>query len=207
MKLAKFFKAASAATLIGAAAVAILLVVGAWLAIDTAMLDGYNSFNYPQIFHSVMTNDVAGVRYLTTQNANEVSRRNDLGETPLHLAVAYSGKELLDQLHDFGAELNAQDKTGMTPLHVAAMYGRAGAAKWLIDNGAKIELRDRFGDTPLATAAIFGKPELYRLLVQRGADESTKNNDGRTPRQLAEHYGQTEMLAFLNGYSAAVTSQ
>jgi len=58
--------------------------------------------------------------------------------TALHDAAMYSGKEIMNLLISYGADVNARDEHQSTPLHQAAMLNNIEAAKALVEHGADI---------------------------------------------------------------------
>ena len=136
-----------------------------------------------------------------------VNARNEMEQTPLHIAVIFRREEAMTKILSADADVNVQDRTGMTPLHIAAMYGRASFAKVLLEHGAQLDLPDNFGDTPLLTAAVFGKPNVYRLLLEHGARADVRNKDGLDARGLAQKYQQADMIAYLDNLAASSTPQ
>ncbi len=72
--------------------------------------------------------------------------RNELGETPLHLAAT---SEVVQTLLKYGADIEAKDDKGETPIHEAVKYGNAEVVKALIAAGADVNAPDNEGLTPL----------------------------------------------------------
>ena len=50
---------------------------------------------------------------------------NSGGQRPAHYASSKGHLQILQKLHEIGADFHAADKTGATPLHRAASTGRA----------------------------------------------------------------------------------
>jgi hypothetical protein len=75
-----------------------------------------------------------------------VSLANDAGETALHLA-AYSGNlQLMEQLLDRGAAIDATNKEGETSLAYAARKGMSATVRLLLQRGADESLQDQYGE-------------------------------------------------------------
>ena len=118
---------------------------------------------------------------------------DDLGRTPLHLAVALShNPSVVQLLVDAGAELEARDRHGSTPLHSAISNTNLSVIRALLDVGADVEARDRRGHTPLHTT-LFSAMGLFnrmnrgshyaavvQLLLDAGADMEAENSFGET---------------------------
>ena len=78
--------------------------------------------------------------------------------------------ELMKQLKDQGADVNARDDNGMTPICWTAYYNNLEAMKWLIDQGADANAKDRFGNTPISYAKQNKHDQAVKLLLENGAD-------------------------------------
>lgn len=54
----------------------------------------------------------------------DINKTNNLGRTPLHLAILSKKRNLIQSLIDAGADLNIPDNTGVTPLDMIRKYNR-----------------------------------------------------------------------------------
>ena len=70
-------------------------------------------------------------------------------DTPLHYAVRYKSKEIVELLLKNNANINSKNANGTTPLHVAAYYNSKDIAEILIDKGANINAADKNGKKPI----------------------------------------------------------
>jgi hypothetical protein len=68
----------------------------------------------------------------------DVNKRDETGQTPLHFAIRYAPNTVNDLLAA-GANVNAQDHKGITPMHVAVLY-RKSMIEPLLLKGADIAL-------------------------------------------------------------------
>ena len=71
---------------------------------------------------------------------------NHRGDQPLHIAAKYSCPEVVEQLLDVGAEINAHDRDKLTPLQLAVAAGDK------IDNARLLRIRGALFDVWSATA-------------------------------------------------------
>jgi ankyrin repeat protein len=154
----------------------------------------------------------------------DVSRGNELGETPLFYA---RNAKIAALLVEAGAKINVKDEWGNTPLGGATSNGAVDVVKFLIERGADpnqgllsgaclegmvgiVEallaggadpnVANEDGVTPLMDAAQAGKKHcaaITRLLVAAGAKLEAKMSDGRFPLQWHATYGTPESVQVL----------
>lgn len=70
------------------------------------------------------------------------------GRCPLHEAVRSGSADLVRDLIQHGAQIDAQDRAGLSPLHHAAEQDQLKCAQILLAAGADHRLRDNAGQTP-----------------------------------------------------------
>jgi ankyrin repeat protein len=114
--------------------------------------------------------DSVGAELLLADGA-EVNAKNNIGETPLHLAVSDGKKDVAELLLANKAEVDAKDNNGWTPLHWAAIYDHKDVAELLLANKAEVNAKDNNGWTPLHWAAGKGRKDVAELLRQHGGHE------------------------------------
>ena len=108
--------------------------------------------------------------------------------TPLHYAVYYGHKKVIELLIAKGADVKAKDMKGRTPLHEAAASGHKEIVEVLIANGAK---HDSGGSTPLDCAVQGGHKEIIELLITAGADVNARDVGEWGPLHMAVKLGHT----------------
>jgi len=95
-------------------------------------------------------------------------RRSDL--TAALVSAARTGHlNAIQQLLDFGVDINGQSDIGMTPLHAAAYAGLSETCAYLVEHGASLIPVDVGYPTPLHLACYWGRTEVVRYLVDQGA--------------------------------------
>ncbi|CAH1780189.1 unnamed protein product [Owenia fusiformis] len=114
-----------------------------------------------------------------------IHKRNERGETVLHLAAIRGDCKQTKKLIKAGADVNAKDFAGWTALHEACNHGWLDVAKALLRNGADVNVQGLENDTPLHDAAINGHIKLVRLLVRHGANPYQQNSKGTSPLDVA----------------------
>jgi ankyrin repeat protein len=155
---------------------------------------------------AVKTNDIGKINMLLSSGA-DVNDRDQLGETPLHVAAVRGYREASSLLIANGADVNAEDKRGLTPLHAAAWMGHTEIVTMLITEGADISARDEDGVVALHAAALAGRKDAVALLITKGAAINAKNKDGITPLHAAALAGHKETVALLIARGADVTAE
>ncbi|KAK8405825.1 hypothetical protein O3P69_001947 [Scylla paramamosain] len=118
-----------------------------------------------------------------------VNKRNERGETPLHVAAIKGDSDRISQLISQGADVNATDYAGWSPLHEACNRGFYEVSKVLIEAGADVNAKGLDNDTPLHDACINNHFKLVRLLLRCGAGVDVVNRRGKTPRDVCRSPG------------------
>ena len=134
----------------------------------------------------------------------DVNAKDNMGNTPLHLAAIVGYSTIAEALISAGADVNAQDQSKFTPLHFASLSGRLKILEMLLKAGADVKLRtDEENDrgTPLLMAAyrtsLYDKLDFFegvKLLLQAGADPNETDNRGATPLMYAAQGGYLESV-------------
>lgn len=172
--------------------------------------------------HVAATGDVEILKMLLARGA-DTSVRNDLGNTPLLLAVREGPEETVRTLVEAGADVNAANpSTGDGPLEVALQEGRPTIADYLRSKGAKpraeaaIPRRGPYlGEKPPGqTPVIFApnlvsneKSELNAVFSPDGNEFYFARRRGEQPvasfvvRQQDGVWGRPQMLTLAGEYS------
>ncbi|KAJ9577474.1 hypothetical protein L9F63_005975 [Diploptera punctata] len=111
-------------------------------------------------------------------------RRNEKGETQLHVACINGNLALAKRLIEQGHPVNERDHCGWLPLHEASNHGYRDIVEFLLDNGANINDPGGIkcgGITPLHDAASCGHLSVVELLLERGATVASFTDEGDTP--------------------------
>ncbi|KAH8987658.1 ankyrin repeat-containing domain protein [Lactarius hatsudake] len=141
--------------------------------------------------------DYWSVARLFLELGADVNERYDGEQTLLHWASERRRLEYMQNLLDFGANVNATDKWGRTPLHLvhdttedAFDEDNFAPTQLLVVRGADVNQPDDAGSTPLHQ--VFERSweldlELVRMLVDAGAKVNVKDRQGRTPLHTMFH--------------------
>ncbi|XP_041375498.1 ankyrin repeat domain-containing protein 11-like [Gigantopelta aegis] len=120
-----------------------------------------------------------------TPGDKKVNKRNDRGETSLHMAAKRGDIKQTKKLIKAGANVNVKDYAGWTPLHEACNRGMLSVAKQLMKAGANVNVQGFENDTPLHDASVNGHQKLVELLLKHGANPLQLNLKGKTPVDVA----------------------
>ncbi|XP_043916279.1 nuclear factor NF-kappa-B p105 subunit [Protopterus annectens] len=118
-----------------------------------------------------------------------INMRNDLYQTPLHLAVVTKQTDVLDHLLMARADVNLLDRHGNSVLHLAAKQGDVDILKILLSHekvARLINLPDGNGFNAIHLAVMANSLACLRLLISAGANvDAQEQSSGRTALHLA----------------------
>jgi uncharacterized protein len=132
-----------------------------------------------------------------------------VGDYPLEYAIYWSPLAFIEQLIEFGADVNYPDQTGFPSL-IAALCSRSPdklrIVELLLANGADVGQRGVNDWTPLHHAIVERDAEAVRLLLAHGADPmlKTRIDDCTSPFEDAAAIGFTAGAELM---SAAVSDR
>ncbi|MGH0133760.1 UNVERIFIED_CONTAM: hypothetical protein FKN15_067305 [Acipenser sinensis] len=122
----------------------------------------------------------------SSRQKDKVNKRNERGETPLHMAAIRGDTKQVKELISLGADVNVKDFAGWTPLHEACNLGYYDVAKVLIAAGAEVNTQGLDDDTPLHDASSSGHRDIVKLLLRHGGNAFQANNRGERPVDVAD---------------------
>ncbi|OQR70923.1 serine/threonine-protein phosphatase 6 regulatory ankyrin repeat subunit C-like [Tropilaelaps mercedesae] len=149
----------------------------------------------------------------------DVSARDKLWQTPLHVAAANNAftcaqailahQERRQAATNGSAHLkfnflDISDKFGRTCLHHAVFNGHVQMARLLLDHGASPDILDKKQRRPAHYAAFLGHADLLRLLAQHGAQLEVFDQDRLTPLHAACAGGRSVAVQALLAMGARV---
>lgn len=155
------------------------------------------------LHHAVAKNHMPTVQRLLDKEAS-VNAINNLGCTPLHVAVTFALGDLAGVLLERGASLEVRDSEGATPLLLAAMLGEPDMVNLLLAKGADASVRFPKGSTVLHAAVEGGHDKVITALLSSGRmDVGAMRQDGATCLTLASGLNSLSALTVLleNGVS------
>ena len=112
------------------------------------------------------------VHALLRKGADVNYKSGELQQTAVHFAAKNESGRLkcLELLHEYGADLNAQDLDHVTALHLACTMENIDLFNFLMKNGANINLADLDLETPLVRAILAQNPYMIKSLIAAGCD-------------------------------------
>ncbi|XP_061441528.1 nuclear factor NF-kappa-B p105 subunit isoform X2 [Rhineura floridana] len=135
-------------------------------------------------------------------NADDILNvRNDLYQTPLHLAVITKQAGVVKDLLRAGADVSLLDRHGNSVLHLAAKQGDEKVLSMLLNHKEAFLMRDLpngEGLTVIHLAVIANSMSCLRLLIAAGADvNAQEQKSGRTALHLAVEQGNISLAGCL----------
>ena len=99
----------------------------------------------------------------------DIDLKEDIDQTPLHLATQEGHVEVMQILLNSGAKVDEQDQYGYTPLHYAAIIRNIQAIKLLLEYKPNLDLKNYYGET--VCELLKGFPELDEQLLNLSAEK------------------------------------
>lgn len=109
---------------------------------------------------------------------------------------------LVTELLDRGASVDARDRLGARPLSHAARSGHLDMVDLLLARGAPVDARNLAGSTALYFAAERGHAAIVQRLIDRGADVNLTGRSGATPVAAAAYAGRDMVVRMLLAHGA-----
>ncbi|KAL7982073.1 hypothetical protein Chor_001130 [Crotalus horridus] len=143
------------------------------------------------LFDYAVTGDV---KMLLAVQRHLTAVQDENGDNVLHLAIIHLHTELVKNLLEVIANMNAADVLNVrndlyqTPLHLAVITRQAGIVKALLGAGADVNLLDRHGNSVFHLAAQQGDEAVLSMLLQHkeaSVMRDLPNGDGLTVLHLA----------------------
>uniref|UniRef100_A0A8C6WSF8 SOCS box domain-containing protein n=1 Tax=Neogobius melanostomus TaxID=47308 RepID=A0A8C6WSF8_9GOBI len=116
-----------------------------------------------------------------------------LASSPIHRAATKDHWECIEQLVQFGADVDQHiDHTG-SPLNIASKHQQLSAVRKLLQLGANVNNMVS-GESALHTAARLSCPEIVSTLLEYGADHNLRDPQGKLPVELAPRHSRVAQL-------------
>ncbi|KAL4168779.1 hypothetical protein KRP22_012171 [Phytophthora ramorum] len=146
------------------------------------------------------------VKSLLNDGTN-INAMNEVGITPLRLALDSGNTEMAAVLLEHGADMTAGKQYGSSMLHVAVRNGNEEMVQLLLDRGADLSATDGNGSSTLHIAVRSENVEMVQLLLAENADITAKEEDGSTVLHIAVSSGNSKMIKLLLDHGAALEAR
>ena len=165
---------------------------------DGFRFDEFDDDNNNVVMYAVKGGNIETVKYLIKLGAS-VNYHNNLGITPLGLAVRKNHYVMVKAMLDVGANVNIKDGEGNTPLFDAVKENNDLLIKLLIQNGANVLIKNNVGDTILHLMAQDQSSQfiMQKLLDTNRLNVNVKNKLGKTPLYIAIEQYKNNIVDFL----------
>jgi ankyrin repeat protein len=120
----------------------------------------------------------------------------------LFSAVDRNCLDLVTELLDHGASVDARDRFGARPLSHAARFGHLAMVDLLLARGAPLDARNLAGGTALFVAADGNHTQVAQRLIERGVDVNIAGRSGVTPVAAAAFKGNDAIVEALLAHGA-----
>lgn len=128
---------------------------------------------------------------------DRVDLATERGKTALMAAASAGAVDLVRDLLQLGADVNARNQMGGTALMYAAAAGDTETVTLLLANGADTNKQSVNGWTALMMAAAKNRTGVAAILVARAADVNLPDVYGWTPLMRAVYAGYADMVDIL----------
>jgi ankyrin repeat protein len=133
----------------------------------------------------------------------DVNYIDGYGKSLVHVAAEEGNSELIRELAERGADLNAMNVRGEVALSLAILNQHRGTAQLLIQEGADVSATGAWL-TPIAAAIRVDDQQTASTLLRLGADVHAMGRGGETPLFLAAFFGRLAIVEQLIEHGADV---
>ena len=165
---------------------------------------------FKSVLHSASRGGSSLVQALIREHDADVNVRDEVDDTPLHVAAVEGKIEVTSSLiSEFGCDPNVRGKCDRSVLHNACEHGSVSFVRTLIQkHKADINARDHANNMPLHVAALNGKAEVALCLISEfSCDPNVKGDFGRSVLHSACEGGSISLVrSLLNEFGADLSA-
>jgi len=96
----------------------------------------------------------------------------------IHQAVKGGSKDIVKDLLEAKAQIDALDEDGKTPLMQAVIANDTRSVQFLVESDASLDMKDQAGSTALIHSAKGGHQQITQVLIEAKADVNIKDKEG-----------------------------
>jgi hypothetical protein len=161
----------------------IIVLVGTFIAASFVFSD--------DIHEAAKKGDLEKTQKILGENPELLDALDKNGFTPLHWAVIFGKKDMIEHLIGKGADIKGLNKAlrGWTPLQSALFAYNNAVSDLLVAHGALKDVDREKGLTYLYLAASSGNAPLIDKLIEKGFSAASRNKYGDTPLHKAAAKG------------------
>ena len=162
-----------------------------------------------EIHEAAKKGELEKIQKILDENPELLDIPDKSGFTPLHWAVIYGKKDMIEYLLGRGADIKGHNKAlrGWTPLQAALFAHNNTVADLLAAHGALEDLARKEGMTYLYLAASSGNASLIEKLIEKGTPAAATNKYRDTPLHKAAAKGQIEAAETLLKHGAEIDAK
>jgi len=154
-------------------------------------------------------------KHLAVKHPEHVNARGGQMTSPLGAAISQNHLQVVELLHELGADIHIRDRDGWSLLHSTSMDGRVDSVRWLLNHGADANAQEDLGRTPLHLAILQQHLEIVQMLLEHNADIQAQNDRGEVALHLAagpliykcKHPNQIKILQLLLDHGADINAR
>ena len=147
-----------------------------------------NSF----LHYICMNDDNFPLMEIIKPTIKEINKQNNLGQTPLHIAIINKNEKIIKYLIQNGANVNISDNNLNMSLHLAVLNNDIEIIKLLIENKANPLLINKNNETVLDIAIKRDHKECINLLKEVSLMNESKNDNNKKVLNLKNQFNINE---------------
>lgn len=163
--------------------------------------------------HSAAAAGALDMIAILQENGADLCLKNGDLMSVLHVAVEGAAEvtdleaiaPLIDQILNFGIDIDIRGRNNLTPFHLACLYGNVELCNYLFESGSNIRLTGgRDGIDAIHMAAVKDQLQIVEWLVTRGLRYDSINKDNKTAAEMAYTAGNHEIYDWLQTTAPAI---